>query len=99
MLSVEVTSPTPELEGETGPESGIVSPGIEVPAGAAGGPDRSLHTFLHFCIECFLAFSSQLDGLQVASAHGAQTVHDIFNLRFDHENHARMPQSGVWAYQ
>src|SRR5215471_15004394 len=68
VAGIEVASPAPELEGETGPEGGVLAAGIEVPAGAAGGPDGSLHTLLHFAIEDFLNFRSHFDGLQLAPA-------------------------------
>ena len=54
MLRIEVACPAAELKGKPRPESRVVAVGIEVPAGAPGGPDGASHPLLHLCIEGLL---------------------------------------------
>lgn len=99
VLRIEVARPAPELEGKPGPESCVVAAGIEVPAGAPGGPDGAPHPLLHLRLECLLNLGSHLDGPQVPPVHRAQAVQDVCNLRFDHVDHRIVTQASVWADQ
>ena len=92
VLRIEVARPAPELKGKAGPESRVAAIGIEVPTGAAGGPDGVPHALLQFSIECFLNLGAHLDGTQVASIHHAQAVQDIGDLRLDHVDHRIVTQ-------
>ena len=99
VLRIEVARPAPELEGKPGPESRIVTSGIEVPTGTPRSPDGTLHPLLHLRLECLLSLGSHLDGPQVPPVYRAQAVQDVCDLSFDHVDHRIVTQTGVWANQ
>src|SRR5947209_19359136 len=49
MLRIEVACPAAELKGKPRLKSRVVAIGIQVPAGAPGGPDGASHPLLHLC--------------------------------------------------
>ena len=77
VLRIEVARPAPELEGKPGPESRIVTFGIEVPTGTPRSPDGALHPLLHLRLECLLSLGSHLHSPQVPPVHRAQAVQDV----------------------
>lgn len=69
-----------ELEGKAGPDGGVVTVSVEIPAFATGGLDRPLHSLLHLCIECMFCFWAHFDGSQIFLLHSVQAIEQIGNL-------------------
>src|SRR5712691_7464371 len=99
LLSIEAPGLTAKIEGVAGPERGVATIGVEVPASTARLPDGALHSLLEFSVECLLAIRTNFESLQVAAFHLAQGVQDIGHLRLDHIDHRVVPQAGIWAKQ
>src|SRR5690606_360878 len=56
---VDLAGPQPEFPGGPGPDGHVFAILLLIPAGTAGGPDRSLNGFLHILIELALHFRLQ----------------------------------------
>src|SRR5699024_5777001 len=96
VVGIEPAGAQGEVPGESGPQSGVATLLVEVPAVAATGhPDSALHGPVDHVVVATLCLGPYVDPVQAVPAQVLEGLHGVSDLCLDHEHLRGVTEAGV----
>src|SRR5699024_3094482 len=96
VVGIEPACAQGEVPGESGPQSGVATLLVEVPAVAATGqPGRALHGAVDHVVVAARRLGAYVDAVQAVPAQVLEGLHGVPDLCLDHEHLRGVTEAGV----